>query len=124
MKRIFQKLNTLNLTTPDGKPNGGEYSVFTGPAPGGVEVLRMVWQQGPLVVDGVEQEPNGLFLETAVRACIARLEYYQTTEFKSRENAIALTHLETALLWLGARAARREAEGTLGTHIPDTKGNS
>ncbi len=109
MKRIIQPLNVDHRSTPDGKPDGGTIT-----APG----LSIEWQRGPLVVDGVEQEPNGLFLETAVRACIARLEYYQGTEFKSRENAVALTHLETALLWLGKRAADREARGVLGTHTP------
>jgi hypothetical protein len=118
MKRITQKLDVVNNTTPDGKPDGGLYTVNVSSSDIG-NVLRIVWQQGPLVVDGQEVPPNGLFLETAVRACIARLEYYQTTQFKSRENAIALTHLETALLWLGARAQRREDEGTLGTHEPD-----
>lgn len=108
MKRIIQKLEVSNDTTPEGKPDGGHYE-----APG----LVIDWQKGALVgPNGEELEPNGLFLETAVRACIARLEYYQTTEFKGRENAVALTHLETALLWLGKRAADREARGVLGTH--------
>jgi hypothetical protein len=108
MKRIVQDLKINNVATDDGKPNGGRYE-----APG----LVIDWQRGPLVgPNGEAREPNGLFLETAVRACIARLEYYQTTEFKGRENAIALTHLETALLWLGKRAADREDRGVLGTH--------
>jgi hypothetical protein len=108
MKHIVQQLEISNRTTADGKPDGGSYE-----APG----LEITWQRGPLVgPNGEELEPNGLFLETAVRACIARLEYYQTTEFKGRENAVALTHLETALLWLGKRAADREARGVLGTH--------
>jgi hypothetical protein len=107
MKRIIQELAINNRSTADGKPDGGTITA---------QGLRIDWQRGPLVVDGVEQEPNGLFLETAVRACIARLEYYQTTEFKGRENAIALTHLETALLWLGKRAQDREDRGVLGTH--------
>jgi hypothetical protein len=130
MKRITQYLESNDYTL-DGKPNGGEYKVNAlQPAQGdGIDVpehlkavLYIQWQKGPLVdAEGKEQMPNGLFLETLVEACIRRLTYYQSTEFKSRENAIALTHLETAKLWLGARAARREAEGTLGTHIPDTK---
>ena len=47
---------------------------------------------------------------------IARLQYYQTTKFQDRNNAVALTHLETGLLWLGKRAAEREERGVLGTH--------
>ena len=126
--RIVQAIHTDDRSTPEGLPDGGVYRVL---ARGvnehdelcNVEVLRMEWQRGPLVdpVTGESLEPNGLFLETAVRACVARLKYYQTTKFSCRENAIALTHLETTLLWLGARADRRLTEGTLGTHAPDKK---
>jgi hypothetical protein len=117
MKRIVQKLTVVNNTTPDGKPDGGWIECDVPDVDGSCTVLEIAWQKGPLVApDGTELPPNGVFLETVVRACIARLEYYQTTDFKCRENAVALTHLETALLWLGKRAADREDRGVLGTH--------
>jgi hypothetical protein len=48
----------------------------------------------------------------------AELETFQKSPFSCRENAIALTHIETAILWLAARAERREAECKLGTQVP------
>jgi hypothetical protein len=33
-----------------------------------------------------------------------------------RENSIAITKLDEAILWLNARTNRREAEGVEGTH--------
>ncbi len=126
MKPIVQPIEVENKTTADGKPDGGTYivravqPVSPDNEPYESVVMLMRWQQGPLVdADGNELEPNGLFLETALRACCERLRYYQTTKFNSRENAVALTHMETALLWLGARARRREEEGSLGTHQLD-----
>jgi hypothetical protein len=108
VKKIVQELKIENRSTADGAPDGGHYE-----APG----LVIDWQRGALVgPNGEELEPSGLFLETLVRAGIARLTYYQSTKFNCRDNAVALTHLETALLWLGKRAAEREERGVLGTH--------
>lgn len=79
--------------------------------------LEIRWQNGPLVVNGVGAlEPNGAFLQTVLEACIRRLTYYQAGKFSCRDNAVALTHLETAQLWLGKREAERAARGVLGTH--------
>ena len=47
---------------------------------------------------------------------IRRLEGFQNSEFKCRENALALTHIEEALLWLRKRTMGREARGVEGTH--------
>ena len=91
----------------NGKPNGG-YATATG--------IDIRWQQGPIVVGGVEQEPNGAFVETLMKILIQRMEYYQTTEFKCRENALVITKLEEALHWQQHRINSRAARGVLGTH--------
>ncbi len=64
-------------------------------------------------------ENNDYDFETVIDAVVKRIESYQQSKFRCRENAIALTHLETALLWLGSRTARREAAGTEGTHVEE-----
>lgn len=71
-----------------------------------------------------EALPNGAFVEGVVQAAIGRLQFYQTAnkgKFACRENAIALTHLEEALMWLEKRTADREAREVEGTHTHTMK---
>lgn len=80
------------------------------------EGLQIQWQNGPLGRGAERQKPNGAFVEDVIAAAIQRIKYYQDSKFNCRENAIALTHLETALLWLNKRTADREAREVEGTH--------
>ncbi len=93
--------------TEGGKPAGGR-TTATG--------LVIDWQNGPLAVDGVRREPTGAFVETVIAAALDRLEHYQASEFRCRENALAITKLEEALHWCQHRTAAREARGVEGTH--------
>ena len=45
-----------------------------------------------------------------------RLKGFQSGEFATRENAIALTHIEEALLWMNKRVEDRAARNVLGTY--------
>lgn len=74
------------------------------------------WQNGPLSVDGERREQNGAFVEGVIQAALGRLEFYQASKFRCRENALAITKLEEALLWLGKRTDDREERGVEGTH--------
>lgn len=99
-----------NKLDANGNPSGGSVS--------GVG-LTIVWQDGPLGRGPERVEPNGAFVETVIAAALQRVEYFQKAsdgKFACRENALAITKLEEALLWLGARTARRESAGTEGTH--------
>lgn len=78
--------------------------------------INIAWQNGPLVVDGVRQVPNGAFVEDVIAAAVGRIQHYQNSRFKCRENALAITKLEEALHWLDARTKDREARGVEGTH--------
>lgn len=80
------------------------------------EGISIRWQNGPLAVDGVRREPNGAFVEGIIEAAIGRLEFYNGTKFRCRENSLAITKLEEALHWLRHRTADREARGVEGTH--------
>jgi hypothetical protein len=102
-----QAITCLNHTNESGRPAGGSVR-GTG--------LSIDWQNGPLGRGEDRIEPNGAFVETVIAAAIQRIEYYQTLQFKCRENALAITKLEEALHWLKARTNRREAQGTEGTH--------
>lgn len=103
MQQAFDADNILT----DGKPAGGSVRAVG---------LSVDWQSGPLG-RGVERlEPNGAFVETVIAAAKQRIEHYQSTEFKCRENALAITKLEEALHWLQHRTAERERRAVEGTH--------
>ena len=78
--------------------------------------LRIDWQDGPLGRGEDRQEPNGAFVETVIAAALQRIEYYNETQFRCRENSLAITKLEEALHWLNARTNRREQQNVEGTH--------
>ena len=59
---------------------------------------------------------DGTTNEEVLRVLIDRLNSMQG-KFPCRENAIVVTHLETALLWLGKRTADRLARGVEGKHL-------
>lgn len=80
------------------------------------EGIQITWQNGPLGRGADRQKANGAFVEGVLSAALSRLEYYQLSKFKCRENALAITKIEEALHWLEARTKRREYAGVEGTH--------
>lgn len=77
------------------------------------EVLSVVhFQEGPIKECGI----NGVCNEDLIAMVITRLEHFQKSEFACRENALAITKLEEALLWLRKRTMAREKRGVEGTH--------
>lgn len=73
--------------------------------------LIVMFQNGPLQ----EAEPNGVTHEALLTILIDRLKGFQSGPFSTKENSVALTHLETALLWLQKRTRDRLARGVEGT---------
>ena len=104
---MLGKYDAVNLTDPVGNPTGGSAS--------GVGIL-VEWQNGPLGRGADRKEPNGAFVETVIDIARQRIQAYQDSQFKCRENAIAITKLEEALMWLNKRTADREAREVEGTH--------
>jgi hypothetical protein len=78
--------------------------------------LSIIWQNGPLAVDGERKPPNGAFVEDVIAAAIGRIEFYQRSEFHCVENAVALGHLLAAAEILAERTRGRERRGVEGTH--------
>ncbi len=72
----------------------------------------ILFQNGPIKEFGV----NGLTHEALLAITIDRLRYFQAGPFSCRDNAIALTHLEEALMWLQRRTCERIKRGVEGTH--------
>ena len=72
----------------------------------------VLFQNGPIAEVGV----NGITHEALLEILIDRLKGFQSGQYACRENAVALTHLETAKLWLAKRTLDRMARGVEGTH--------
>lgn len=70
------------------------------------------FQQGPIKEVGVE----GINNEDVLLMVLTRLQGFQQTKFACRENAMAITKLEEAVMWLRKRTLDRDGRGVLGTH--------
>lgn len=75
-------------------------------------LAKIHFQEGPIKECGV----NGVCNEDLLVMVIRRLQGFQESEYKCRENAYAITKLEEALLWLRKRTMGRENRGVEGTH--------
>lgn len=75
------------------------------------QLAEIHFQEGPIKENGV----NGVNNEDLIAMVIARLEGFQNSEFRSRDNALAITALEEALLWLRKRTMGREKRNVEGT---------
>ena len=108
--------NLLNNDVAFSNPVQGEVepTVCTITSPGGSVLAEFQFQHGPLAdLD----DTNGVVIEDLLTATINRLRVLNE-KHSCRENSIALTHLETAELWLGKRTADRRARGVEGTNQP------
>ena len=95
------------------KPGAGgmchEYSVWTKPVEDETgnarvqEVAKISFQNGPIKENGV----NGCHNEDLILIVLDRLRGAQKGDFSCRENALAITKLEEALLWLNYRTNTR-----------------
>lgn len=71
------------------------------------------FQKGPIKENGV----NGVCNEDLIAMVICRLEHFQRSKYSSRDNAMAITKMEEALLWLRKRTISRENRGVEGTSV-------
>lgn len=72
---------------------------------------KIKFQKGPIKENGI----NGCHNEDLIAIVIDRLQSFQNSEFSCRENAITITKLEEALLWLNKRTRDRQLRGVEGT---------
>ena len=77
-----------------------------------VELARINFQKGPIKESGI----NGVANEDLILMVVTRLQQFQASPYQCRENALALTKLEEAVMWLRKRTMDREARGVEGTH--------
>jgi hypothetical protein len=105
--------NNIEITVTDEPGQGGANHQYQITKQDDGKLLGMVtFQNGPIKEFGV----NGITQEALLEICADRLRSFQAGPFSSRENAIALTHIETAQLWLHKRTLDRLARGVEGTN--------
>lgn len=75
----------------------------------GNTVIDIIWQHGGTATT----ERNGAFIEDVLAMVYARLKGFNE-EFPCRENSLALTKIEEAVLWLAQRKAERENRNVYG----------
>ncbi len=80
--------------------------------------LTIEWQDGPrgTDADGQLMPSNGAFVEDVIYAALQRLQFFQDSKYKTRENAIAITKLEEALMVLNLRRLDRANRSVEGKH--------
>lgn len=109
---INPALQALNRLDENDNPTGGSVT--------GVGV-NISWQDGPRLADtpvGSPElaPPNGAFVEDVLWAALQRLESFQDSKYRCRENAIAITKIEEALFILKDRQLSRSERGVEGKH--------
>ncbi len=72
----------------------------------------LLFQNGPIAEAGV----NGITHEALLAVLIDRLQGFQKGPYAGRENAVALTKLQEAQMWLQQRTLQRMQRGVEGTH--------
>jgi hypothetical protein len=74
--------------------------------------IQFIQKEGKLLKTVVDGTTN----EEVLAMMIDRLRFLNEKILSSRENSIAITKLEEALMWLNKRTADRKARGVEGTH--------
>ncbi len=114
----MQKITNSLFTTKYTEVEGGnevynafhDFEVINGE---NKEILaRIHFQEGPIKECGV----NGVCNEDLLLMVVTRLQQFQASPYACRENALALTKLEEAAMWLRKRTMDREVRGVEGTH--------
>ena len=114
----IQKREKLNRVYALDEPGCGganhEYDIVMEPAnPADMGIrCHLTFQNGP------RKDPEsrtGLVDQDLLEIVRDRLRGFQSGELATRETAIALTHVEEALLWLNKRIEDRIERGVLGT---------
>ena len=75
------------------------------------QAVRFHFKNGPIAEEGV----NGVSGEALLAVVADRLECFQKGAYACRENAIALTKIQEAMMWLQKRTRDRMSRGVEGT---------
>ena len=91
---------------------GASHSYRVTPTVGNATGLLVEFQNGPLKETRI---PNGISIEALLAIIEDRLVGFQSGQFACRENAVALTKIQEAMMWLQKRTMDRMKRGVEGT---------
>lgn len=106
-----EKLNEVFIV--DEKGNGGAHHHYQIDLQDGNKVIDIQFQNGARKESG---SIHGIIDSDLIEIVKHRLESFQKGPFSSRENALVLTHLEEALMWMNRRVEDRIERNVLGTN--------
>ena len=109
--KINEANDQITIFVLDEPGNGGANYEYRIEVPGRIS-NHLKFQDGLIVEAGV----NGITQEVLIAICIDRLRSFQAGGYACRENALALTKLEEAQMWLHKRTLDCMARGVEGTH--------
>ena len=116
MKKLntIQKRGKLNdISTVDEIGNGGAHHEYVIRKAGEHEVVGVIqFQHGPRFEEG---SIHGVATVDLLEIVRHQLDGFQAGNMATREGAIALTHIEEALMWLNKRSEDRLEREVLGT---------
>jgi hypothetical protein len=113
------KVNGLNealkiaVLDEPGQGNACHHYAIRVPLKDGIGTVFIAFQNGPIQEAGV----NGISNEALLAIVEDRLLGFQSGQYACRENALALTSLQEAMMWLQKRTRDRMARGVEGTHV-------
>ena len=111
----IQKRENLNeVYVADEKGNGGAHHAYVIKNANTKETLQHIQLQNG--ARKLEDSINGVLDTDLLEIARHRLQCFQQGEFATRENAIALTHIEEALMWMNRRVEDRIERNVLGTN--------
>lgn len=113
----IQKRENLNeVFVVDEKGNGGEHHIYEikrdADKNGYISIARIEFQNG---ARKLKDSKHGVLDTDLLEIVRHRLQCFQQGDLATRENAIALTHIEEALLWMNKRVEDRIERNVLGT---------
>lgn len=117
---VNPELEASNQLDDEANPTGGDVRLAN-PDADKFPSLYIEWQNGPRT-PGEDQAPdelappNGAFVEDVLWAALQRLEFFNTSKYRCRENSIAITKIEEALFVLKDRQLSRSDRGVEGKH--------
>ena len=113
---VIQKRNRLNdVWRVDDKGPGGAYHYYVITKNGEEDKMTEIkFQKGGRNVDG---SITGVTNEDLLEIVRDRLTSFQSGDFRCRENACAITHIEEALMWLNKRVEDRAERNVLGKDL-------
>lgn len=115
-EHIVNPANDRLTVSALGEPShGGACHHYGIDVPGCEEnAVDLRFQNGPVSEDG--NGVNGITHEALLAIVADRLRGFQSGQYKCKENACALTHIEEAMHWLQQRTIARMRRGVEGTH--------